>query len=97
MGFHAEKKTQKKREKSRGKLTDELKQKNVYLVNASDKNPFTTKDSPTTTSLFFIIIYLKCQYGTELNSSLQCCSPFCCKSSTPKEVRGWKLCVGTTI
>jgi hypothetical protein len=34
-GFRPKKRgeTQKKREESRGKLTDELKQKNVYLVN----------------------------------------------------------------
>lgn len=41
------------------------------------------------TSVFFIIIYLKCQYGTELNSMAACAS-LClsrCKSSTPKRVR----------
>ena len=76
MGFEAEKRgeTQKKREKSRGKLTDELKQKQQEMfisanVPSFDKNPFATKDSPQPqTSLFFIIIYLRCQYGTELDS-----------------------------
>lgn len=66
--FQAEKT---KERKISTKLTDELKQKNVYLANISIpslsliQSFAQQKILPT---VFFIVIYLKCQYGTELNS-----------------------------